>query len=341
MIHDLLADLPGPERHRIRDAGVPRTTYQTIRHRALASSWLRDRYVPNPSLLGFRRLQFLLAQPYAERRSAAVQTLRTSEDVVVLWTSPETVFAVVFERGPPSPDRNFILPEQFRRSWTVQAGSSSGGILAYFDYEGAWSTWALGVEPIAYPKPFPGRESGPPTHARTARTVDLRSLRMLVTRPFNPDLRGPNSGAFSPGRLSRRERNLIIDGSVAHIVLPDFSEIPPIQGHRPDRVVFVTGRLRGGASARELFSDLRRGARVAPFFYVYDGERVLFAGLSPAPPGISQGRSSVLGVIERFLERIEVVREPLDTLFPLVDHRYDRLVSSERLSDHGKTLDLR
>jgi hypothetical protein len=246
------------------------------------------------------------------------------------------VFAVVFERGPSSPARDFVLPEQFRRSWTLEAGSSPGGIVVYFDYEGAWSTWALGVEPIAYPKPFPGRESGPPTRARTARNVDWRSLRRLVTRPFDPDLRGPGSGAFGPGHLSRRERDLIIDGSVAHMVLPDFSELPPIQGHRPDRVVFVTGRLRGGGSPMELFSDLRREARVAPFLYVYDDERVLFAGLSPAPPGLSQGRSSVLGVIERFLERIEVVREPLDTLFPLVDHRYDRLVSSGPSRDQYK-----
>src|SRR5208282_4500872 len=154
VIRGLLAGLPGPERVRVRMAGVARTTYQTIRLRALVKGWLQERYIPNPALLGSNRIRFIIAQPYADRWSESVRTVRSLKDIVVLWVSPETLFAVVYDRGPPDDKSNFDSSQQFRRSWTIAANPNEGQIPVYFDYEGTWSRWTLDSEPLAYPHSF-------------------------------------------------------------------------------------------------------------------------------------------------------------------------------------------
>jgi len=66
-------------------------------------------------------------------------------------------------------------------------------------------------------------------------------------------------------------------------------------------------------------------ARVAPFLYVDDNRRVFVAFLSPAPPWVTDGRTPVTVVLKRHLRDIEIVREPIAAINPLVNHRYDRL----------------
>ncbi|MFZ3356011.1 MAG: hypothetical protein WA549_04545, partial [Thermoplasmata archaeon] len=300
-----LAGVPGPERRSVRDAGVPRTTYQTIRHRAFAKGWLRERYIPHPNLFDTARIRFIAAQPYAERWNDSVRALRLLDGLVVLWASPETLFGVVFERLSSRGWENIRSADPFRRYWTVAPENRGDGILAYFDYEGAWSRWTLDREPIAYPQAFQNLVLPASPISRT----DWKAVRGLLIRPFNP---GPSQSGpmmFSSSRLSRHERRLLAEGWVSHRVLPDFSEIPPLRGYRPDRVVFITALVRSGRSPQDLFVNLARRARVAPFLYVYDKERVLLLALSPAPLRIAQSRVSVVDVLQEHLEKIEVVRE--------------------------------
>ena len=64
-------------------------------------------------------------------------------------------------------------------------------------------------------------------------------------------------------------------------------------------------------------------------FFAFDSTRTLLMGMSPAPPTAPDNQTPVIQVLGQFLKQIEVVREPIHTLFPLVDHRYDRLMTEE------------
>jgi hypothetical protein len=108
-------------------------------------------------------------------------------------------------------------------------------------------------------------------------------------------------------------------------MIPDFSVIPTVRGRRIEQVVFVTGRVRAGVPTGALFQELAHGARAVPFVFAFDPNRVLFAGLAPAPVSVKSGRASFMDALGRHAESIEVVREQIDSLVPVIDHRYDRL----------------
>jgi hypothetical protein len=321
VIRVLLAGIPGPERRMVRDAEVPRTTFQTIRTRAFINGWLKERFIPHPTLFGSERIHLFVAQPYTERWNESVRALRSLENLVVLWASPETLVGVVFDR-PSSPTQDEIqFWKSFRRCWTVVPGNPREGVLAYFDFEGAWSRWTLGKEPLSYPQAFPT----PETRTSPLSHEDWKAARRLLIRPFSSSSDRPGASLFGSSRLSRHERRLLNKGWLSRRVLPSFSEIPPLHGYRPERAVLITGIPLEGRTPRDLFADLTQRARVAPFLFAYDTERVLLGTLSPAPPHVARNRGSVVDVLQEHLHQIEVVREPIDSLYPVIDHRYDRL----------------
>jgi hypothetical protein len=325
VIRVLLADVPGSERERIASAGVPRTTYQTIRLRAFINGWLEERYVPDPRMFATERVRFVVAQPYAERWNESVRLFRSLDGLVVLWASPETLFGVIFERPSSRDWDHFPQSDVFRRSWTVSPGVEGDGIVSYFDFEGAWSRWALDGATLAYPQTLPRGSSG-----SSQASAGRKAVWELSRRPLYATSSGARPAVFSLSRLSRRSRRLLSEGWFSHRVLPDLGEIPPVNGYRPERVVFVTGLIRSGRDPRNLFAALTARGRVAPIVFVYDEERVLFLTLAPAPPRVSQGRGPLVDFIQNDLEKVEVVREPIDSLFPMVNHRYDRLTSSTK-----------
>ena len=69
---------------------------------------------------------------------------------------------------------------------------------------------------------------------------------------------------------------------------------------------------------------------MAPFLFVTDDQTVFLASvtLEPSEPNQPRGPAgtSVAGTLGRFLERIEVSRDPVRGVVPVVNHRYDRLV---------------
>ena len=317
----LIAGIPGPERRLVREAAVPRSTFQAVRHRAFVHGWIKERYLPDPALFGTERVRFLVMQPYAERWNDSVRALRSLDGLVVLWASPETLFGVVFEGGSSSGWERVHRSDSFRRSWTVAPVVGREGVVSYFDYEGAWSRWTLDSEPLLYPRGLPVHDARVAPVGR----ADGAAARGLLVRPFDPGPGRSEPRWFSPSHLSRHERWLLRDGWLVQRLLPDFNEIPPWGGYRPERVVFVTGLVRPEGNPQDLFATITRQARVAPFLFVYDTVRVLLGTMSPVPVHVAAGRPSVVEVLQRHLEKIEVVREPIESLFPAVDHRYDRL----------------
>ena len=331
VIRALMVDPLAPERQLLKVAGVPRTTFQTIRFRAFASGWLEERFVPDPGLFGLEGVRLVLAQPYAERWTEAVQSMRSLDSLVVLWSSPETLFGVLFEGETSQGWSGVVSKGVFRSSWSVLSPSQSGGVIAYFDFEGAWSKWTLGMDPLAYPRGLPNPKSASPLRSKPERN----SVRELLARERvgGPVLSRPS--VFRTSGLSRHGRKLLSSGWFLPLILPNLAEIPSIRGYGPSRVVFVTASLLPGKDPRQLFADLAQQAGMAPFVFAFDVERVIFAALSPTPSRVARAPGSVLQLLERHVTKVEVIREPVDSLFPMVDHRYDRLAAQLAPSELG------
>lgn len=322
VVRALLADSPGSERARVRDAGVPRTTFQAIRQRAYVHGWLKECYLPRPDLFGVDRVRFLLVQPFSEAWDRSVRLLRAERGTVLLWATPETLLAVIFERGHEYREERLVIPSTSGRYWSVSTGPDGAGVVSYFDFEGAWSAATCGAATVRYPRGFPDlRPSARPLSER-----DRRAVRTLLLRPNVQYYEAPHFPRLRSSRPSHDEVRLLASGWLAHRVVPNLGEIPQHHGHRAERVVFVTGALSPHRSAREFFSSLVTCVRVHPFLFVYDGTRVLFATLSPAPASLAEGRESIADVLRQHLIKIEVVREPISSLSAVVDHRYDRLL---------------
>jgi hypothetical protein len=327
VIHTLLIDRHLDDAHGLRSAGVPRSTFQSIRRRALLSGWLKERYIPDPRMLGLATVRLRLAVPYADRWREGLQVLKTPE-TVFLWASPGIMFSVEFRKTGRLDEPDAWSEAAFRSSWQVVSQVGSGEILAYFDFEGAWARWALGVEPVAYPRAF-GYVKGARALG-TERVVQrqLSATRDLLARPFEVGPLAEPRLLLSARWLPRRLRRLVELGAVVRRLIPDFAEMPPVQGARIEEVVFVTARRRDRSPAK-LFEDLARDSKSTPFLYAFDSKRVLYAGLAPAPRAIRQGRVPMIDVFGMYVEGIEVVREKVGSILTVVDHRYDRAVASD------------
>jgi hypothetical protein len=126
---------------------------------------------------------------------------------------------------------------------------------------------------------------------------------------------------------------LLAKGAVERRTFLDLKRIPPFDDRGIEHVGFIHGELVEGATAENLFRRLA-SIRVTPFLLATDGNKVLMATLSPAPTSTPSGspRPAVLANLQRFLRGIEIVREPVNSLDVVVDHRYDRLFTSDRSS---------
>jgi hypothetical protein len=290
--------------------------------------WLKERYIPEPFPLGFRRVNLVLAQPYAERWSSALDWFKRREGTVVLWASPSTMFSVSYESVAPDSNGSPTPTADLQRFWSVALTAGVGGIPVYFDYEGVWARWALGAEPTAYPRGLAGEGSHSLGRAELLSEDTLTSLRELVQRPFDSASAHGGRLSFSTDRLPRRQRRLLERGYVSHRVLPDFPEMAPVDGRRIQQVVFVSGKLLPKVRPAMLFEELARLSHAVPFVYAFDQERVILCALAAFAPSVRNRQTGMLSVLQGSAQDIEIVREPLDSMLTVIDHRYDRLVSA-------------
>jgi len=325
VIRELLVDRPGSERLRRNAARVPRSTYQSIRKRAVELGWIDSRYVPSPSLVGAHHLRVELVQPFAEKRAEVLRDLLALDGLVVLWECPGSILAISFDRAStPSSDPPSSDPRCFRK-WVVRPKMSNDRVRSYFDYEGVWSRWAVREDPVAYPRGLGSPASLPGTGGRSNRDPGLARLGELVSQTFRANPDGPAGFLRSVGGETRRLRRAIEQGEVFPRTFPRLDRLPGVGGLRLDSTVFVSGLHVDSNTPGDLFEELVSEARVTPLLYTDDGRRVFVAFLTPAPPWVTDGRTPVTAVVKRHLRDIEIVREPVAAINPVVNHRYDRL----------------
>jgi hypothetical protein len=330
VIRVLLAAIEG-ETARVAAAGVPRSTYHVVRRRSYAERWVRTCLVPDPSLLGARTARFSLSRPYAGEMDALAASLAADPDTVLLWAGLDLVVSVALEgepagshpRAPPPPSLEGTMPP---RAWTIHAEAGPAGVPIFFDFEGAWDRWTNAGNPLTYPVPL-GLAS---SHGRGE---DSESARAALRRALQPllDLREEEGGSLSARLdglpLSSMQQRLFRDTWVRLRVFPNLQRIPAYEGRHLDRVLFVTGALRGPATAASLSEGLMRDGAVAPFLFAHDRRRVLIGLIAERPARPLEGALPAFRLLKEALDGIEVEREPVETLRVLVDHRYRLLAA--------------
>ncbi len=333
VIATLLAARPEHERERLRQLGIPRSTYYAVRRRAYLDGWLKDRYVPDPAYLGRPYATFVIARPFAEHVQDLARPLPKIGTPTILWASPQLAFAVLFHAEPSEAGR---LVERWRQQQliasevSISADVRGPSIPVFFDFEGAWDHMARLSGTIAYPHGLGGRtavdEEPAPLSPHT-----LWALSNLLSRPFRPQAGsedGHQTGVFG---LPFSERRLLTRGWVSYRVLLDPSRVPAYPGRAGDRVFLIVGSPRAGARPETLFARLTRECRVFPFLYIVGSDRWLIGALGgePTPAGAEDDRrerAPVLPTLTEMIEGIQIFQEPLSTLTLFSDHRYDRLL---------------
>src|SRR5271170_3729895 len=99
VIRSLLAAQPGTEVERIRASGLARSTYQSVRRRALEFGWLVERFVPSPALLGAGSVEVSLERPFAEEWGSTALSRERNPSTVYLSLSAQSVLVVEFPQS--------------------------------------------------------------------------------------------------------------------------------------------------------------------------------------------------------------------------------------------------
>lgn len=344
MIGELLAG-DAPRADAPRYAGLPRSTYVVARRRVFRDHWVYDRYVPNPALLGFRRVRLQLARPFAEGLHELSVRWRTDPGAVLLWRHPNLLFGVFFDRTDEIPRLASGDPTESSLASTshVVQGDPRGPLLpVYFDHEGAWSRWTRTAGTAAFPRSLGG--TPPASSARDrlrAHPAFLPMVRELLAR--TPAMAENDAGRPLHLRgtfgLSRSRLRLLELGFVQRRVFVDFARLPPFEGRTVDQLLLLHGRLLPSSSPELLFRDIVADAGVNPFLLAADGSSVVVGAFSGSPEGASERRGGVrvrpLEVLQRHLRELDPFWSDLRGLDVLLDHTYDRLQVPEAPREGG------
>ncbi len=336
----LLAARPDHEKDRLRQVGIPRSTYHAVRRRAYQEGWLRDRYIPHPVPLGRPYVTTLIARPYADRFDDFVAAAARDPGNVVLWTSGLVSLGVFFHAKASDSERLVarMVAQKLMGPPNVFTVSAEGAsIPVYFDFEGLWSHLAGFEGTLAYPH---GLGGGEPSDAEDAPSVTLTdhqrwALGELLRRPFVATEQGRGGHLVGPFGLPFSQRRMLARGWITHRTLLDPSRLPVFEGKAADQVVLISGTPRAEARAEVLFATLTRESRVFPFLFVVARERWLLGALggsAPRPDTSPAARRPVLPTLREFLEGIDIVQEPTAGFTAPVDHRYDRLIADTKVA---------
>jgi hypothetical protein len=331
----LLAARPDRERERLRQIGVPRSTYHAVRRRAYEEGWLRDRYIPHPVPIGRPHVTFLLARPYADRFEEFGSRIANDPNNVVLWSGTQIAIGVFFH---PRPTDGRHLAEKIESSrlatnpLVLTVDVHGPAVPVYFDFEGLWCHLARLEGTLAYPHGLGGLLAG---GSEDDVTPDLSAhqrwaIGELLRRPFVATEQGRGGHLVGPVGLPFSQRRTMSRGWIAHRTLLDPSRVPAYQGRSPDQVVFLSGTPRAQARPEILFATLTRECRVFPFLFAVGSDRWLLGALGGSTPKPDDSpRRPVLPTLREFMEGIEIIQESANTFNALVDHRYDRLLPND------------
>lgn len=333
LIATLLESRPETQREWIADAGMARSTFQYARTRAYARGWVYDRYVPHPSLGGIRRLAVLVVRPFVGRRKALAAAWVRPPEVALAWTAPNLSVAVLGLR-----DECNDLAEIARRLSLDPRELEAGAIVpadndhlpAYFDFLGALGRLFDLEGRRTYPIPLVRPTSSGPATPPDPSSASAAAAHRLLESVGSGD-RGWLGRAAPPvpWTLPRDQARLVEQGWLHWRVLPDLRRLPMGPRGAPSTLVVAHGRARPHVSGPFLVRGLVAECGVFPFLVATESEgarRTLigFLGRAPGMPPIpkSNARSSTSAWLGSYVEGLKVVREPIATVTPLVDHRY-------------------
>jgi hypothetical protein len=331
----LLGATPANERERLHQLALPRSTYHAARRRAYGEGWIRDRYVPDPARFGYSRITFLLGRPFADRAEELGQRWSRMSTNVLTWMSPQIALGVFYharEVDSLAALREVLEGRLASHCAILSADATAPEMPVYFDYEGLWTNLAAMSGTSSYPHGLGGSTSSAPEEGPAVTPHQRWAASELVHRPFVAEAAGRGGHLVGPFGLAFSQLRLLRSGWVTHRVFLDVSRVPAYRGRSADEIVFVTGALREGRRAPDLFATLTRDCRVFPFLYITHGGRILLGALGRAPgsPAPAEGtplpRRSVMATLQESLEGIEVLQEPAAQFRTLVDHRYDRIL---------------
>jgi hypothetical protein len=326
------------------ESTIPRRTRQTSRRRLYGWGWFSDRQVPAPEILGTNLLGFALVRPYLEHSRRLMAECAADPANLLVWAG-QTATLVMFgvrdlaemERIRARLTRAVVGQVELAIALDLRART----VPIFFDFEGAWVRFA-GLEGAAkYPQGLPSLLKGSPlTDDQAPSDPEIRAVAALVglTSRSSP---GPGSG---PEEASLREssatRRCTQRGWVqARTFLNPGAVARTIDGF-PTQLAFVHGRWKGREASRELQDELLLEGSHAPFLLVPGQDEALIGMLATGSAAPLQRRGPVrplLPVLHQFLERIEVVREPVAAVRVVVDHQYGRLLPAsfrERVGEH-------
>lgn len=326
VLSELFESPTGTEADMIRRSGLPQSTYLAAKRRLYERGIVSDRYIPNPLLFGLHSATFLVANPFAESARAVGNWLKEHSATAVAWSGRSALFAVLLHRTRTDALRHVeaLAERTGRRLSYVEADLELPTVPCYFDFEGTWKSLMGKGGLVRYPRALGGGLPwGLGTHSNAAEGEALKSL---VRRPWSREESGRPAHLMGPHTLPRSEMKLVQRGLVRWRVLPSFSTFPNQSNANVTDVVLVLGMFRKNCAPAELFSELTNYCCTFPFLYVTDGRKVLIGGLGTGQRNASpRAVQSIPETLERFLEEIEVFREPTMSIEMLVDHRYDRL----------------
>jgi hypothetical protein len=333
VIKSLLAGSSESGEDRIRESGLPRSTYRDAKRRIYASGILEDRYIPSAVAVGASKISFLVARPFTDRVLEAARALSEVPGTVLCWTSPQILFGVTFFQSEIA-SRTLIKAVQSGAFGAVvvsmEVDPAPAQIPVYFDFEGAWGHLAGLTGNSRYPRAIPHPRASSLENPVLHRP-ESSSLRQLLLRPLVGDGRRHEPHLFGPAALPRHQQRWIAQGLVDWRVLLSPQNPPAYRGASVAELMFVRGDLRPGCGPRSLLSELTEVCGVYPFLLVSDGVQVLLGSLATGRFGTSSDshsvttRAPVMSTLTVHIDNIECVRQPLSALRADVDHRYDRL----------------
>ena len=138
--------------------GLPRSTQNAAIARMYVHDWIRDRYIPNPSVSGWTWVTFAIALPYADKVTVTARGWGDQEGAALLWSSQRTLFGVFFSRTSAEREGlRRILSDRSAAPATIvlQQDLNKAPTPVYIDFEAAWSRVARTEWTVAYPRVSP------------------------------------------------------------------------------------------------------------------------------------------------------------------------------------------
>lgn len=323
------------EEERMRQSGLPRTTYRVAKHRLYTDGLLVDRYIPSTDEMGVKQVTFLLVRPRLDEARFLLEKLCSIPGAVEVWSGTQMILAVIFhqsENSMESLDGKLSSGELGSQRTVVEVKTDSdpaAQVPVYFDFEGMWARYCGISSTKNYPSPIPAGSADSRFAIDSSRSASS-ATGSLLARPFvRPShLAGPNS-------VPRSQRRALREGKVVWRVFLGLTKLQQIdyRGMRFQDLILVVGKPKGPDPPSGILTDLVTECNVRPILIAGDEGSMIVASLGIGvgavgdAPEDTRPRSSVIKTMSRHLKEIEVIREPLKSLKLPVAHRYDLLVS--------------